>query len=399
MSQCYVCSQFPHPLHPACRPAAPHQKPVYKQLKKEADRRLKAEVARRGRTGKQAAADVLDRLVEAASGGSDEAWAAAVGQLSEAERAALAPQGDLEQYRQGLAARAAGGDLRGGEAEEPLSGSEAWEPGSEEEEEGSDYGEEGEEEESDWSTASEGEEEEGAAAGPSAAGQQPSFFWERAQHAQRAQRTQQGFSPLHFEVEAFAQRATPTHQEVGAVLYWCLQVLGSRLASPDVQVAFCCVWVALHRLTVFLHARVIKSTCCFHPIEMAVQAEAVQSAVLAVDAAARELWPHSRVALFGSQVQRSLQLAASPDLLSPWPCVCVCLCVPHASFAVKCTTLLCMWTLHRLASLCCCRPPAWRSPVATWTLWCWGWVPHSRAPARAFPKCRCVGWVRVSRCG
>lgn len=323
MSQWYVCSQFPHPLHPACRPAAPHQKPVYKQLKKEADRRLKAEVARRGRTGKQAAADVLDRLVEAASGGSDEAWAAAVGQLSEAERAALAPQGDLEQYRQGLAARAAGGDLRGGEAEEPLSGSEAWEPGSEEEEEGSDYGEEGEEEESDWSTASEGEEEEGAAAGPSAAGQQPSFFWERAQHAQRAQRTQQGFSPLHFEVEAFAQRATPTHQEVGAVLYWCLQVLGSRLASPDVQVAFCCVWVALHRLTVFLHARVIKSTCCFHPIEMAVQAEAVQSAVLAVDAAARELWPHSRVALFGSQVQRSLQLLRI-CCRHGHACVCVC---------------------------------------------------------------------------
>lgn len=33
------------------------------------------------------------------------------------------------------------------------------------------------------------------------------------------------------------------------------------------------------------------------------QAEAVQSAVMAVDAAARELWPHSRVALFGSQVR------------------------------------------------------------------------------------------------
>jgi len=35
------------------------------------------------------------------------------------------------------------------------------------------------------------------------------------------------------------------------------------------------------------------------------QADAVQSAVLAVDAAARELWPHSRVALFGSQASQA----------------------------------------------------------------------------------------------
>lgn len=36
------------------------------------------------------------------------------------------------------------------------------------------------------------------------------------------------------------------------------------------------------------------------------QVEAVQSAVLAVNEAAHSLWPHSRTALFGSQVRRSM---------------------------------------------------------------------------------------------
>ena len=395
-------------MHLACHSAAPHQKPVYKQLKKEADRRLKAEVARRGRTGKRAAADVLDRLFEVASGGSDEAWAAAVGQLSEAERAALASQGvELEQYRQGLAARALGGDAGGlgsereggggkeeeEEGEEPLSGSE----------EEADYDEE---ERSEWSTASEGEEEEAAAAGPSAARQQPSFFWERAQHAQRAQRTQQGFSPLHFEVEAFAQRATPTQQEVGTVLYWCLQVLGGRACLPKCAscILLCMAGPALIVHFVTRMSRTINGLVLPFLLQWRRRPRLFRA----------RCWRWMRQPASCGRTRASPSLAprcsAACSLQLLWICcrhgharVCVCVC-PSCQLCceVHCawlTTLLCMWTLHRLHSLCCCRPPAWRSPAAIWTLWCWGWVPRSRAPPQAFPKCRFVGWARVSRCG
>ncbi|KAL4428251.1 hypothetical protein ABPG75_002340 [Micractinium tetrahymenae] len=89
-------------------------------------------------------------------------------------------------------------------------------------------------------------------------GEEAQWFWERQQarqrHAQQQPQQQarpeaqrqgppQQLSPLHYEVESFAEGATPTRQEV----------------------------------------------------------EAVQAAVLAVSEVARSLWPHSRTALFGSQ--------------------------------------------------------------------------------------------------
>lgn len=220
---------------PPCHPAGVAAKKQYQAAKTLMQHKLKAAVGARNRAEKEAAAAALDRLFEVAADGSAAAWHAAAEGLSDMERSALAAKGvDLEKYRQGLAARVAGGAGEAGsggedgsasdgdsseeegeeeEEEEGLSSDEEASGSEGEEEEGSDWspGSEGEEEGSEWETASESEEEEEEAepAAGGAGAQPPSFFWER-----RQQQGQQGFSPLHFEVEAFAQRATPTQAEV-----------------------------------------------------------------------------------------------------------------------------------------------------------------------------------------
>ena len=400
----------------ACRPLWPtlhadgQVKRQYRLAKKALDRRLKEAVARRNRAEKEAAAAALDRLFEAAARGSELAWQAALGQLSPLERAALEAKGvDLEKYRQGLAARAPGGDGETGQAggaEEGSSGGSSEEEGSEgegssgDEEASSSEAEEEEEEEeeeeagsseteegSEWSTASEseGEEEEEPAAARGAAARPPTRFWER-----RQQRGQQGFSPLHFEVDAFAQRATPTQEEVCCGCCWCCDGWGWRWALLHPLLAsalarrFACSLTCIPQLA--CRCWLANSAGCWHPtpcllcgcpcaaggggaecgqgsgcrLARAVAALARRALWLAGAAPCNRCCTRSAPKCHRQALQESVrsvqdgaelfEAAASSGANTPVPAA-----VPSIPPAR--------------------RPPAWRCPAATWTLLCLGWAP------------------------
>lgn len=220
--------------------------------------------AKQRRAAAATAQAALDRLFEPALGGDAAAWEAACAGLSQEERDALAlREVDLEDYRRKIAAAA---KLPG--VDSVLQAAGASEDG------GSDAGEEEEEGParsgsrlgaglSEGASSSDDErmgggsaQDEAAAAAVAAAaaahgghylrscdaeaaaaaatgvpsapgdGEEAQWFWEQQQARQRQsqvrptrpERRQQGpaqpLSPLHFEVEAFAERATPTTQEV-----------------------------------------------------------------------------------------------------------------------------------------------------------------------------------------
>jgi hypothetical protein len=277
----------------------PQVQAVARKARKAAKKQSRAATAKLRKlarvAGGGAAGAVLDKLFAAAASGKDPVWRQACAALSGKERKALAAAGvDLESYRRQIAERAAGGTAASSEEDSDGDGDEQGEEEAVEEAAAAaaaagsaQQQQQQDEAATEAAVAAHGghflrscDASSPASASAAAAGQQeqdPLWFWERSQRQQRGaadpaaspQQQQQRvpgslsgggssrLSPLHYEVEAFAARATPTVAE----------------------------------------------------------ANAVQQAVLAIDAAARSLWPHSRTALFGSQVRCRLRCLGASKLL------------------------------------------------------------------------------------